>query len=41
MDAITALDPVEDGLKSYKGGCEFLLKWFHDETEQHRLNQRY
>ena len=35
---ITALDPLEDSCKTYKGGCEFLLNWFHNETDQHRLN---
>ena len=26
IDTITALDPMEDEPKSYKGGCDFLLK---------------
>ena len=37
IEAITDLDPTDTGEKTYKGGCEFLLNWFNDQTSMHQL----
>ena len=29
INTITDLDTAEENLKTYKGGCDYLLKWFH------------
>ena len=35
IDAITALHNVEESLKTYEGGCKYLLDWFHNEIQPH------
>ena len=38
INAITDLDTAEGNSKTYKGGCDYLLKWFHEEINSVTVN---
>ena len=37
IQAITDLDPIDTGGKTYECGCDFLLNWFNDQTFMYQL----